>query len=73
MGVNHGPNPQPEVERSVPTTETDNTAANAFYFPQTFLKIFLESFLPFINTEGREDFLIWFLLNSHDNTRKLTF
>lgn len=51
MGVNHGSNPQREVGRSVLTTESDNTAANTLYFPQTFLKIFLKSYVAFIYTE----------------------
>lgn len=59
MGVNHGPNPQPQVEESVPATESDNTAANGFYFPK--------------HLHWGLRALFWFLLNSCDNIRKANF
>ena len=74
MGVNHGRNPQPQGRRKCQTTESDNTAVNIFYSPpKTFLKIFLESDLLFIYTEGQGHVLVRFLLNSYDNMRKTHF
>lgn len=43
MDVSPRPNPQPEEDKSVLTTENSQN----FDFPQTFLKIFIESYLPF--------------------------